>query len=129
MKITKILPIAIIAVLPFTANADYDYDYIGLATDTVSGDGTVVFTIEEHPYELLEISNADEGHIATTAYVKGAYNDILAIENRYINDFFEFYDDTREKFDKLQSNRVKIYTTWDNDTDAATTLVPFATAQ
>lgn len=157
MKITKILPIAIIAVLPFDARA---------STSAI-------------------ITNDDKQHIATTAYVKGAYNEafenIALVESsvNYITDvsLWEKQDklvwsDPEGEVDdmdldtsiltsvddaeypnqlvsglgvknaiddvndaimavdtKIDNKRVKIYTTWDNDTDAATTLVPFATAQ
>ncbi len=123
----------------------------------------------------IEISNDDTEHIATTAYVKGAYNDTLVainqtalsiyasrqptlqkilsqgeapLELNYVVDKQLFMEDyvtyaneaingfmwnnslvTAAAVAKLVNmQRVKIYTTWDDDRDSATTEVSFITA-
>ena len=72
---TAILSVAIIAALPFTAMADW----VGPAE--YDGERPVV-AHGEPPYETATISEHDDEHIATTAYVKGAYNDAIAAINR-----------------------------------------------
>ena len=78
MKTKKLLSIAILATLPFTVNADYVH------TETpahVPQNGTVYRAEEYGPYQIATISNNDGEHIASTAYVKGAYNDAIAAIN------------------------------------------------
>ncbi len=79
MKTKTILTMAIIAALPFTAIAN---NRIGPAPfDWDSDDDPVVATSEA--YYAIEVPTvADQSHIATTAYVKGAYNDLIAGMNR-----------------------------------------------
>ena len=95
MKNTKntLLSIAIIAALPFTANADYTYNYVN-APARVGYNGTVNITNGPGPYQTATIGEHDDEHIATTAYVKGAYNDAIAAVNRVISD-------TSDKQDQL----------------------------
>ncbi len=160
MKTKILLPIAIIATLPFTANATQTI----VQTQTpaaVTANGTVKKAGTRGPYQTVTIGEHDDEHIATTAYVKGAYNDAIAGINAkqpqlhnsdYGVDitgavgedtFLELLDNENLDLENvaqalittdaaiagIRSQRVTVYTTWDNDTDAATTLVPFATAQ
>ena len=81
MTTRTLLSIAIIAILPFGANAAYTY----VETNTparVANDGTVKRASNNAPYVTVEPTVADETHIATTAYVKGAYNDAIAAVNK-----------------------------------------------
>jgi hypothetical protein len=81
MKTKKLLSIAIIAALPFAANADYTY----VDSDTpanVPANGTVTMADSNGPYQTATIGDADAEHIASTAYVKGAYNETIAAINR-----------------------------------------------
>ena len=64
---------------PFYAMAD---DPVGPAND--SGNSPVVATANA-PYVTATIGEHDDEHIATTAYVKGAYNDAIAAVNK-VND-------------------------------------------
>lgn len=126
MKIKQIASIAIIAALPFTANANfemgnYDIHYV-TSPASVETNGIATLVDDDAPYATAELTADDETHIATTAYVKGAYNDAIAAINA-VGEVAEF------SLSRLDSKRVKIYTTWGNDTNAATTLVEFATAQ
>ncbi len=149
MKITKILPIAIIAVLPFTVNAaniqgamytapqEADENHPAPTTSFDVSDGNYFY------FGRMNIDTADQEHVATTAYVKGAYNSAIAAVNGLSETITNMHGDLTDVIDAagfinekannisdtLDAKRVKIYTTWDNDTDAATTLVPFATAQ
>ena len=201
MKNTKLtlLSIAIIVALPFAANATGPAQYSGNSPVMASTTG---------PYQTATIGEHDDEHIATTAYVKGAYNDTIAAVNKVDSDkqvkiksvnvwngseqdiepkvmgsgfvgggtallqmgtsqeradeyTAMIYDisqqigggesvdlnDTlisagvviqmmREAGDvingqttAMNNKRVRIYTTWGTDTAAATTLVPFETAQ
>ncbi len=170
MKAKRILSvIAIISILSFAVNAtenhvgpngefDDDYEKVELATDNPF-------------YEKADISNADAEHIATTAYVKGAYNDVIAALNKTSFDLADrkqeqllklsgegyellqlnhvigqelFIDDYEAGVDSwawdeslitaaavakgILSQRVKIYTTWDDDSSSATAEVPLITA-
>ena len=83
MKNTKntLLSIAIIAALPFTANATQTI----VETNTpaaVGANGTVKKAADSGPYQTATIGEHDDEHIATTAYVKGAYNDAIAAVNK-----------------------------------------------
>ena len=72
---------AIIALLPFGANADYTY--VNSATPArVANNGTVTRASNFGPYVTATIEDDDDEHIASTAYVKGAYNDTIAAINR-----------------------------------------------
>ena len=83
MKHTQktLLSIAIIASLPFTANATQTI----VETNTpaaVGANGTVNRAATSGPYQTATIGEHDDEHIATTAYVKGAYNDAIAAVNK-----------------------------------------------
>ena len=75
---STLLSIAIIAALPFTANATGPAHYYG--------DSPVVATVTA-PYQTATIGEHDDEHIATTAYVKGAYNDAIAAVNKVDSQF------------------------------------------
>ena len=87
MKTKTILSIAIIAVLPFAANAntfdDNNYNYTNLYTggnislETVPANGMVTKSSVPVPYTVVTITDDDATHIASTAYVKGAYNNTI----------------------------------------------------
>ena len=87
MKTTKrtLLSIAIIAALPFTVNAAQTI----VETNTpaaVGANGTVKKATDSGPYQTATIGEHDDEHIATTAYVKGAYNDAIAAVNKVNSD-------------------------------------------
>ena len=194
---TAILSIAIIAALPFNANATGPAQYSGNSPVMASTTG---------PYQTATIGEHDDEHIATTAYVKGAYNDTIAAVNKvdsekqvklkdlytnkdilpnvmgsnfntvgeylvsigtspeHADEYAAMAEDLAYNFTGVHDNatalndslisagtvmqwmreagdaingqttamndkRVRIYTTWGTDTAAATTLVPFETAQ
>ena len=78
---STLLSIAIIAALPFTANATQTI----VETNTpaaVGQNGTVKKAAANAPYQTATIGEHDDEHIATTAYVKGAYNDAIAAVNK-----------------------------------------------
>jgi hypothetical protein len=76
MKTKTILSIAIMAALPFGAHADP----VGPAA--VPANGTAVVATANAPYVTQTPTAADATHIASTAYVKGAYNDAIAAVNK-----------------------------------------------
>ncbi len=75
-KTKRIAVIAIIAALPFAVNAT---TRVGPVGDVESG---FVVATDRYPYVSVESTRDDESHIATTAYVKGAYNDAVAAINK-----------------------------------------------
>ena len=79
MKTKTILSIAIMAALPFGAHADP----VGPAA--VPANGTAVVATANAPYVTQTPTAADATHIASTAYVKGAYNDAIAAVNKVAN--------------------------------------------
>ena len=94
MRKQTILSLAVIATLPLTAHADITY----VQTDTpafVGKSGTANIATDTPPYEIAEITNDDATHIASTAYVKGAYNDAIAGMNKAY-DIFQYYIDTKQ---------------------------------
>lgn len=170
MKTTKtILTLAIIGALPFAANATGPVVAVGPAH--ASSNAAVVATANA-PYVTVTPTQADESHIATTAYVKGAYNDAIAavnkvnsdkqgklerddeadgtgdmdtyvigsgsfldalrdddIGNNYYDGYFEMsLVSAKAVAEGILNQRVKIYTTWDDDTASATAEVPLITA-
>ncbi len=145
-----LLTLAIIAALPCVSMADYTYNYVS-SPALVPQNGTVTMASYNGPYTTATITNADAEHIATTAYVKGAYNDTIAGLNQkqdllFVDgDEFVFVDNEvyggtyfvnilagEEDFELtdrnlvsgaavqagIKSQRVKIYTTWDDDRDS-----------
>ena len=81
MKAKRILSIAIIAALPFGANAT---DPVG--PSAVPSNGTPVVATASAPYQTVTpVAHADE-HIASTKYVIGAYNDAIAAVNKVNSD-------------------------------------------
>ena len=79
MRKQTILSIAIMAALPFGAHADP----VGPAA--VPANGTAVVATANAPYVTQTPTAADATHIASTAYVKGAYNDAIAAVNKVAN--------------------------------------------
>ena len=79
MRKQTILSIAIMATLPLTAHADP----VGPAA--VPANGTAVVATANAPYVTQTPTAADATHIASTAYVKGAYNDAIAAVNKVAN--------------------------------------------
>ncbi len=86
MRANKIiLSMAVAAALPFAANATQTI----VTTQTpaaVGENGTVKKAAATGPYVTNEPTAADQTHIATTAYVKGAYNDAIAAVNKVDSD-------------------------------------------
>ena len=82
MTTTKIISLAILAALPFAAHATDPVVAVGPAH---ASSNPVVATAVA-PYVTVTPSAADESHIATTAYVKGAYNDAIAAVNKVDSD-------------------------------------------
>ena len=71
---------AIIFALPFNAMAGYNMYYYDVPAQ-VEENGIVVMTNDLGPYQTVTIGADDDEHIASTAYVKGAYNDTIAAIN------------------------------------------------
>ena len=81
MNTKRIISIAIMLALPFTARGDYTYNRVNTPAK-VAVNGTVTEAKNSGPYQIATIENDDDEHIASTAYVKGAYNDTIAAVNR-----------------------------------------------
>ncbi len=138
-----ILPIAIIASLPFVANAENISGAMYAAPVHETQQTPAPTTNSYSPFGRVNIDTDDQDHIATTAYVKGAYNSAIAAVNSmqllfYDPDEDDFFpvspivignvealgDNSTDQLvtgrvilDEIDSRRVEIYTTWDtNDT-------------
>ena len=84
MHTKTLLTITLIVALPLTVMADFTYNE-NYNIPHVDGNGTVYIAGDGGPYQTMNISNEDKNHIASTAYVKGAYNDAVAMIN-YLGD-------------------------------------------
>jgi len=89
MKIKTLLLIAIIGILPFGAMADPHVGPVGNiepVVDEVTGEMSApanAYVATDDPlYAPAEITDANKTQIASTAYVKGAYNDTIAMVNK-----------------------------------------------
>ena len=83
MKATKtLLSIAVIAALPFTAMAENISGAMYTAPTAANTTHPAPTTDANAPYGRIDIDTADQEHIATTAYVKGAYNSAIAAVNK-----------------------------------------------
>ena len=142
---STLLSIAIIAVLPFTANAENISGNMYTAPATYDTNHPAPTTIEASPFGRVNIDTNDQGHIATTAYVKGAYNSAIAAVNTkqdslsnswtgdFITgavggeDFFYLLDNADDPSgdgavvtagavaQAIKSQRIEIYTDFNND--------------
>ena len=115
---TKIL-LLITMMLPIAAHADYTF----VTVDTPAGvgrNGVVTrASSSDSYYQISDITSADEGHIATTAYVKGAYNDtIAAINQTQVQQQNLQYDLTNLR-NESEAKRVVVYGTWLDDKDTS----------
>lgn len=99
MTTKKLLSIAIIAALPLNAWATDRVGPIGggIPVGDATDDNDKIYFADDSPYyENVEINNDDSEHIATTAYVKGAYNDILAAINTLADQAYIINNETHE---------------------------------
>ncbi len=71
--------------MPFTANATQTI-VTAQTPAAVGSDGTVSMAATSGPYQTATIGEHDDEHIATTAYVKGAYNDAIRAVNKLDSD-------------------------------------------
>ena len=78
-----LLTLTIIASTAFAAKAD---PVTPVGPSAVPANGTAVVATASAPYVTITPTAADESHIATTAYVKGAYNDAIAAVNKLNSD-------------------------------------------
>ena len=79
MKSKILLSLLLITILPFTAYA------VGTNTpgpEEETNENNVEMAESVGPYKILTPTAADAGHIATTAYVKGAYNAAIKAINK-----------------------------------------------
>ena len=144
MKTKNIILSAIIATLPFAAWAENISGAMYTAPVHYDNNHPAPTTNAIAPFGRVNIDTDDQSHVATTAYVKGAYNSAIAAVNsalrndstgdiiRGINGVEDFVgmignsnalggEDTLLSeaaiVQGFRSQRVEIYTTWDtNDT-------------
>ena len=173
MTTKKLLLLAAMLALPFGARGDWTYNgrtYHPVDTPAQIGYNGTVTIANNGPYQTITPGADDDKHIASTSYVIGAYNDVIAGINSVKNhvelnkqDRFELDDDIdgyvgdfgttvvgsgrilealedRDVNDDFVGNlvsakgvlagilsqRVEVYTNWDDDTDK--TEVAFVTA-
>ncbi len=77
-----LLTIAIMAALPFGARAENISGAMYTAPAHENTNHPAPTTQAGAPYGRIDIDTADQEHIATTAYVKGAYNSAIAAVNK-----------------------------------------------
>lgn len=94
MKTKSILSIAIIAALPITVNAQNISGAMYTAPTAADTNHPAPTTQANAPYGRIDIDTADQEHIATTAYVKGAYNSAIAAVNKAVNNLDESKQNT-----------------------------------
>ena len=82
MNIKKLLSIAVIAALPFGANAENISGAMYAAPTRADTNHPAPTTNAYAPYGRIDIDTADQDHVASTAYVKGAYNSAIAAINK-----------------------------------------------
>ncbi len=82
----SLLSIAIIAALPFAANAANIQGVMYVAPAHFDNSHQAPTTNGYAPFGRINIDTTDQEHIATTAYVKGAYNSAIAAVNKVGND-------------------------------------------
>ena len=89
MKTTKLtlLSIAIIVALPFVANAENISGPMYVAPASRDANHPAPMTSAYPFFGRINIDTDDQEHIATTAYVKGAYNSAIAAVNRLSDEF------------------------------------------
>lgn len=180
MKTKTLILSAIIAALPFSVMAENIQGAMYVAPSSADNDHPAPTANSNTPYGRVNIDTSDQEHIATTAYVKGAYNSAIGgvnhlgvvvedlvdtlseikqdqlvneesgdeISNEVIDAEFmvkyimenipQFEESDWNQFEQrlvsasgvaaaISSQGVKIYTTWDDDRNSATTYVPLNT--
>ncbi len=86
MKTNKIISLAIFALLPIAANAENISGAMYTAPTAADTNHPAPTTQADAPYGRANIDTTDQEHIATTAYVKGAYNSAIAAVNKVDSD-------------------------------------------
>ena len=107
MKTTKqtLLSIAIMLTLPLTAMAENISGPMYVAPTYATPDNPAPLTNVLGAYGRINIDTADQQNIASTAYVKGAYNSAIAAVNKVNGEML---------IDK-EFRRVTVYSTWESD--------------
>ena len=82
MNTKKLLSIAIIAALPMVAHAQNISGAMYTAPSAANNDHPAPTTNANAPFGRIDIDTTDQDHIASTAYVKGAYNSAIAAVNK-----------------------------------------------
>lgn len=85
MTTRNLLTIAIMLALPFGAMAENISGAMYTAPSVADTNHPAPTTGAGAPYGRVNIDTADQDHIATTAYVKGAYNSAIAAVNKVGN--------------------------------------------
>ncbi len=86
-----ILTLAVIAALPFAAVAENISGAMYTAPIAADTNHPAPTTQAYAPYGRIDIDIADQEHIATTAYVKGAYNSAIAAVNKGVDSMNEYW--------------------------------------
>ncbi len=106
MKTKSLLSIAIIAALPFAATAENISGAMYTAPAHADNNHPAPTTNAGAPYGRIDIDTADQEHIATTAYVKGAYNSAIAAVNKVDTSLTAGLDEKQDKLINYDSNDV-----------------------
>ena len=84
MKKISVIFIGLMIIVPTLVHAENASVQYGALT-TASTQGSAVVAANDPKYDLNTITTDDQGHIASTAYVKGAHNTALTAIN-YLSD-------------------------------------------
>lgn len=126
---TKSILFAILAALPIVARAENISGAMYIAPSAADNNHPAPTTNANAPYGRVNIDTADQDHIATTAYVKGAYNSAVAAVNTVADDVSslwgyvegDYYDDMANRIDNKQAKLQGMDTGNEIDTDVVET--------
>ena len=129
MKTKTIFSIALIA-LPLTALAD---PVVSVGPAAVPSNGTAVIATANPPYQTLTPTNDDKSHIASTAYVKGAYNDSIAAVNKVadtvsdlsgtVDDLLEMAETFDEEITNVENDKQDKFSIFESDEEIDTEIL------
>ncbi len=120
MNTKTILTLAVIAALPCAATAENISGAMYTAPSTADNNHPAPTTSANPLYGRVNIDTADQEHIATTAYVKGAYNSAIAAVNTSIG---EAVSETLQVLEQQQVYQDRLTTSGGDE--ISTTVVGF----
>ncbi len=116
MNTKRIVLSAIIAALPFSAMAENISGAMYVAPAAETNLTPAPTTNAYFPYGRINIDTDDQEHIATTAYVKGAYNSAIAAVNKTTENVLGYVNDELDGLNyELDGKQDRLLTISNND--------------